>query len=136
MKGLKQADFFLQLGFLLLTGIAFITNDAEDLNPIIFVFGITFVQLVSIIVHTFAGAQPWKLSKWIKIHFYGILAIIALLIIATIQSSEARTGDKDDKYSMAGLGTMVFAAIPAVLLVLYYIIITWKEWRLIKNNSA
>jgi hypothetical protein len=135
MKGLKSADFFLQIILLALTVIALIISDAETINPILFLFGFALVQLISIIAHAAAGAKSWKMAKWRKIHHIGMLLVFALLFIALLQGSGGRSGDKDDKYSMAGLGTVLFAVIPAVALAAFYLVITWKEWLNIKKEN-
>jgi membrane protein implicated in regulation of membrane protease activity len=128
MKGLKSADFFLQISLLALLVIALLISNAETINPMFFLLGFAIVQLISIIAHAAAGTKSWKMAKWRKIHHIGMLLVFALLFIALLQGSGGRSGDKDDKYSMEGLGTVLFAVVPAVALAAFYLIITWKEW--------
>jgi hypothetical protein len=133
VKAFKSIDFFIQAGLLLLTAIALILNDPGSLNPAALILIFAGWQILSILVNLAAGEQTWKIKALRKYHLLGIAAVIVLLIIATVQSSAARTGDKDDKYSMAGLGTVIVAAIPAILVSLFYVFITFLEWRKIKK---
>lgn len=135
MKSLKQADLYFQLLFFAFAAIALIIS-SEKINPLFFLVGLILVQLISIVIHKTTGPRPWKLNKWRKVYQYGIMLTLILVAIALLQSSSARTGDKDDKYSMAGLGTFLAAIIPAALCVLFYIVITWKEYQLYRKNNA
>jgi hypothetical protein len=135
MKILKSADFFLQIAFATTLAIALIISDTNTINPMLFLLGFALVQLISIIAHSAAGAKSWKMPKWRKIHHIGMLLVFALLFIALLQGSGSRSGDKDDKYSMEGLGTVLIAVIPAIALASFYLIITWKEWLNIKKEN-
>ncbi len=135
MKILKSADFFLQIAFATALAFALIISDTNTIKPMLFLLGFALVQLISIIAHAAAGAKSWKLPKWRKIHHIGMLLVFALLFIALLQGSGNRSGDKDDKYSMEGLGTVLIAVIPAIALALFYLIITWKEWLNIKKEN-
>jgi hypothetical protein len=128
MKRFKSADFFLQTFLLILLVIALLISNAEALNPIYPIAGFALVQLISIIVHGIAGAYAWKMSRWRKIHQIGMLLVFVLLIVALVQGSAGGSGDKDDKYSMSGLGTLILAVVPAILFTFLYFIITCKEW--------
>lgn len=125
---LKTADFLLQLGFFLLTGVALAISNYEVLNPLPFIAGISIVQFISLILHTAVKKQEWKLSKWRTAHAWGIVIGILLIVISVAQGSTARTGDKDDKYNMAGAGTGILAIAVGIFLVAFYFIITWSEW--------
>lgn len=133
MKGFKSADFFLQTFLLILLVIALLISNAEAFNPVYPIAGFALVQLISIIVHGIAGAYAWKMSQWRKIHKIGMLLVFVLLIVALVQGSASGNGDKDDKYSMSGLGTLMLAAVPAILFTFFYFIITCKEWMNMKK---
>lgn len=135
MRQFKQAELYLQALFLICVIISVVFT-TEFFNPVTFITGLILIQLISMIVNAASGPLKWKLNRWRKLHLYGMLAVVLLIIIAFMQSSSARTGDKDDKYSMAGMGTLMIAVIPALLLVIYYFVITWKEWADLKKESA
>lgn len=135
MKFFKAIDFLAQAALLLLTGTAFLLNDDNALNPGVLLLIFAGWQLMSLLIHLFAGPRPWKMKAWRKYHLLGIGLVLLMLVIAVIQSDAARTGDKDDKYSMAGLGTAIFAVIPAILVSLFYVIITFREWQRTKTNN-
>lgn len=133
MKIFKSIDFFAQIGLLAMTTLAFIIDNYETLNPMLFIMGIAVVQIISILIHTMAGHQVWKKKAWRKYHLIGTALVFALLIVALVQDSSGRTGDKDDKYSMPGLETLIYATIPAILLSLFYVVITGVEWKKCKQ---
>lgn len=133
MRQFKQAELYLQALFFIciIISVAFTT---DFFNPVSFITGLILIQLISMIVNAACGPLKWKLNRWRKLHQYGMLAVVLLVIISFMQSTSARTGDKDDKYSMAGMGTLLIAFIPAVLLIIYYFVITWKEWNALNKS--
>ncbi|MCX6317676.1 MAG: hypothetical protein NTW29_10315 [Bacteroidetes bacterium] len=133
MHFFKSIDFWVQAGLILLTGAAFIMDDVSVLNPGATILAFAVWQILSLLVNVVAGPQPWKMKNWRKYHLLGIGIVVLLIIVAALQSDASRTGDKDDKYSMAGLGTAIFALIPAILISLFYVLITYKEWQRIKK---
>lgn len=133
MKSFKSIDFFLQTGLLIFIVLAFITDDADTLNPMLFILLLGVMQIISLLVNMLAGPQPWKKRGWRKIHLIGTALVLALIIIALVQDSSRRTGDKDDKYGMPGLGALFLATIPAILLGLFYVAITFAEKRNMKK---
>jgi hypothetical protein len=110
-------------------------SNAEILNPVYPIAGFALVQIISIIVHGIAGVYAWKMSRWRKIHQIGMLLVFVMLVIALVQGSSGGNGDKDDKYSMSGLGTFMLAVVPAVIFTFLYFIITCKEWMNIKKTG-
>ncbi len=136
MKTYKFFDLFMQLGLLLAGVVTYFISDPEKLSPIAFVLGFAAVQIISILVHLASGPRPWKMPALRKYHLIGTALILAGIVVAIIQGEAARTGDKDDKYSMAGLGTLVYLTIPAILLALFYTIITAMEWRRMKKTDS
>ena len=132
MKKFKPIDFYLQAILVLFIVVTLLINEPEKANPIIFVVAFALLQIISILLHFFTGPQTWKKSTWRKYHLIGTGLILALLVIALFQGSSGRSHDKDDKYSMAGLEIVVWVTIPAILLSLFYIIITWQEWKSIQ----
>jgi len=139
MNRYKPIDLFLQVFIMLviLAGIIFSSN--ETLSPISFFISLGLVQLISLLIHFAAGPQSWKQNKLRKIHLVGTLIVIVLVIFAFLQDSFAsNSGDRDDKYAMPGLATLIYTMIPVILLMLFYVIITWVEWRSMKklNNKS
>jgi hypothetical protein len=129
MKTFKSIDFFVQIGLLSMIIIAFVLDNYETLNPMPFIMGIAVVQIISILAHSIASPQAWKKKVWRKFHIIGTTIVLLLIIIALIQDSTRSSGDKDDKYSMPGLETIIYATIPAVLLGLFYVVITVVEYK-------
>ena len=130
MKTFKSLDLFIQVLLLALMVGAYFINDPEKLSPIIIILAFAVVQIISIIVNLGAGPRPWKKTSWRKFHLIGTALVIAAIMVALIQDSSGRSGDK---YSMPGLGTLVYTTIPAMLLALFYTVITWVEWIKIKK---
>ena len=133
MKTFKSLDLFIQLLLLALLVAAYFIDDHEKLNPVILVLVFGGVQIISLLVHLAAGPQAWKKTSWRKFHIIGTALVLAAIVVALIQDSTGRTGDRDDKYSMPGLETLVYATIPAILLALFYTVITWFEWIKMKK---
>lgn len=133
MKTYKSFDFFIQVGLLLAIAVTYFVSDPEKLSPIAFVSGYAAVQIISILIHLATGPRPWKMPALRKYHLIGTALILAGIVVALLQNDTARTGDKDDKYNTAGLGTLVYLTIPAILLALFYTIITAMEWRRMKK---
>ena len=130
MKTFKSIDLFIQVLLLALMVVAYFTNDHKKLSPIIIILAFAIVQIISIIVHLAAGPLAWKKISWRKFHLIGTALVLAAIVVALIQDSSARSGDK---YSMPGLDTLVYATIPAILLALFYTVITWLEWMKMKK---
>jgi hypothetical protein len=134
MTRYKPIDFFLQLiiTLVILAGATFSSN--ETLSPINYFMLLGLVQLISLLIHFATGPQPWKQYKLRKIHGIGTLIVIVLVIFAFLQDSFAsNSGDRDDKYAMPGLATLIYTMIPVILLMLFYIAISWIEWRTMKK---
>lgn len=135
MKKYKSVDFYLQVISLVMIGLSIIINQPGKINPIVFIFLFALLQVISILLHFFTGLQTWKKSSWRKYHLIGTAVVLILLFIAFIQDANGRSHDKDDKYGMPGLEILIWATIPAILLSLFYVIITWQEWRNIKQRE-
>ena len=133
MRSFKSIDFFLQVVLIVVSIISMLIGDAETMSPGLFLVTLGLVQIISLLVNAAAGIQAWKMTTWRKWHLVGIGLVLLLIIVALSQSSASRTGDKDDKYSMAGLETMIYATIPAILLSLFYTVITYMEWKKMKT---
>ncbi len=135
MKRYKSIDFYLQVISLLMIVLAFIINYPAKINPLIFILAFGLLQIISILLHFFTGLQTWKKSVWRKYHLIGTALVLLLLFVALLQDSSSRTNDKDDKYAMPGLEILIWATIPAILLSLFYVVITWAEWKNIKQRE-
>lgn len=132
MKPFKKTDVFLQTGLLILICTSFIAGDTDLVNPLAFIIALALVQVISIVIHLIAGKRKWKKSTWRKIHHTGTLLVLGALLIALMQDTAGHTGSKEDKYAIPGLETAIYATIPAILLSLFYVVISWAEWRKLK----
>lgn len=119
----------IQAALLVAIGISFLADRPELLNPGALILIFAGWQLLSLIIHAAAGPQPWKMKTMRKYHLYGVALVLLLLLVAMIQSGSGNSGDKDDKYSMEGLGTLIYTLVPVILLSLFYVWITFAEWR-------
>jgi heme/copper-type cytochrome/quinol oxidase subunit 4 len=133
MKIFKPIDFYLQAVLIVFTSIAMLYNEGETLNPLLFILPYALLQVISILVHLSMGEQEWKKRNWRKYHLIATAVILLAILVAFMENSSVRTGDKDDKYSMAGLGILLIATIPAALVSLFYFVITWVEWKKMKS---
>ena len=133
MKSFKSLDLFIQILLLALMLVAYFVNDPEKLSPIIIVLAFAGVQIISILVNLGAGPRPWKKKSLRKFHLIGTTLVIVLIVVAFIQDSSRATDGREDKYAMPGLGTMLFATIMAILLAIFYTVITWVEWVKMKK---
>jgi hypothetical protein len=134
MKQYKPIDFFLQLFLLIVTVATFFIPGTEGL----FIYGIfafAIVQVISLIAHAVTGKTDWKKSSLRKYHLIGTALVLASLVAALVTDSAEHNGDKEDKYQMTGLGIMIWVTIPAILLGLFYMVITWLEWKRIKQRE-
>ena len=67
MKTYKSIDFFAQIGLLAMTILAFIIDNYETLNPMLFIMGIAVVQIISILTHSMAGHQALEKESLEKV---------------------------------------------------------------------
>jgi glucose-6-phosphate-specific signal transduction histidine kinase len=132
MKPLKSLDFIIQIILLAIIALAFIIDDFEKLNPFIFIIAFGIVQIISIIVHLASGPQKWKKTTWRKFHLAGTAIVLVAILVAFIQDS-SRFNNYED--SMPGLGILLYATIPAILLALFYTVITGIEWMKVKKED-
>jgi hypothetical protein len=136
MKVYKAIDFYIQclLLFGAIISICFISAEIFDGSWLVFLFCAT--QIISLLVNGFVGLHSWKMVKWRRVHQIGMGIVLLVILLAFIQGSvTGNSGDKEDKYSMSGLGTLIFAAIPAAITSLFYTIITGKEWLNMRFNK-
>lgn len=134
MKAFKTLDIFIQLALILFIVAGLMLND-ESLNPGMFLLAVGCWQLLSLLIHAAIGKRPWKCTQWRKYHLIGIGVVLLFIIIAMVQGSGSGSGDKDDKYSMEGLGTLIFAMIPALLCAAFYVLISFREWSQIRKQE-
>ncbi len=134
MKAFKTFDICLQISLLVIIAVAAITGNPDKLNPMIFVLAFALMQIISLLVNMAAGKQYWKKATWRKYHLIGTGLVFLLILVALLQDYSGRTGDKDDKYSMPGLATILYTMIP-ILLSLFYVVITWTEWKKLKEKN-
>jgi hypothetical protein len=135
MKLFKTLDLFVQLILILIIGVAFVVGDPEKLNPLPFILAYAGLQIISIFANFAYSNQAWKKIAWRKYHLIGTALVIAGIIFSMMQGSAARSGDKDDKYNMAGLETLIYITIPAILLALFYSVLTFAEWNNMRKKN-
>ncbi len=135
MKTFKTIESCLQIGLLILVGLGLSFDNTDQLNPMLFILLFGLTQLISLLVNKAAGKQVWKKTTWRKYHLIGTGLVLLLLVVAFLQDSSRNTGDKDDKYTMPGLVTAIWATIPAILLCLFYVVITIAEWRKLNEKK-
>ena len=134
MSRYKSIDLFLQLIVVLIVLSGLVLNDPESISPVSYYILLGLIQLVSLLIHFAAGSQPWKKVKLRKIHLIGTVIVIALVVFAFMQDSfGGSSGDKEDKYNMPGLVTLAYTMIPVTLLMVFYTVISWLEWRTMKK---
>ena len=136
MKTFKAIDSGLQIVLLAIIATGLIIGNTDTLNPMIYILAFALTQLISMVVNKAAGKQNWKKTSWRKYHLIGTGFVILLLFVAVLQDSFRNTGDKDDKYSMPGLETAIYATIPAILLCLFYVVITLAEWKNLNKKTG
>lgn len=136
MKTYKTIDSCLQVALLIPIGFGLMFNNTEKLNPIVFILLLALTQIISILVNMAAGKQFWEKTTWRKYHLIGTGLVLLLIVVAFLQDSSRHTGDKDDKYGMPGLLTMVYATIPAILMSLFYVVITLEEWKNLSKKTG
>jgi hypothetical protein len=125
---IKSIDLFLQVLFATLFGV---TNysDVFALSgwvPSISILAFVLLQIISLFAHIRLKEKPWKESLLRKIHLIGVGVVLLIMFLGLIKPPE-------DKYDMSGLGIIVYALIPAGILAVFYIVITFLEWRNIRN---
>lgn len=135
MKTFKMIESCFQIGLLILLGLGLVIGNTDQLNPMLFILLFGLTQLISLLVNKAAGKQVWKKTTWRKYHLIGTGLVVLLLVVALLQDSTRNTGDKDDKYVMPGLETAIWATIPAILLSLFYVVITIAEWRKLNEKK-
>ncbi len=134
MKEYKTIDLFSQFILLALLGVAYFMDDSEKLSPVLIAVLFGAVQVISILVHLGAGFRAWKMKGPRKFHLIGTALVLAAILLAFLLDAFRHTGDKEDKYSMPGLGLLVYTMIPALLLALFYSLITLMEWIRMKKK--
>lgn len=120
----KNLDLFGQVTLILLFIIGRLINGADQLAAIA-LLSFALLQIISLITHAVIGKKSWKEAFLRKIHIIGTVIVILIMLAGMMQKPE-------DKYDMSGLSTVIFALIPAILLALFYTVITYLEWRRIK----
>lgn len=135
MKTFKAIDFFLQTALLVMIPLSFLFITAGVVNPgmMLILFGV--VQLISLLIHLFLPAQPWKKKKWRRIHLIGTLLIIAIMLTALLTDNGGGSHDKDDKYSIGNGIIVIYMVIPAIFFSLLYYYITEEEWRFLRRKA-
>lgn len=127
MRIIKAIDVFLQtaLVLIILAGVAI--ENAETVSPANYLVALGIVQSVSILINLFVAGN-WKKLQWRKIHHIGtLLVIVTLVIIFKIEAPE----NSNKQYY--GLGALFYTSAVALILVLFYFIISWVEWRRLKS---
>jgi apolipoprotein N-acyltransferase len=125
MRSYKTFDFFSQVVLILSALLGGFDKGGGVTSVSIIAFAV--LQIVSLLVHLGAGKQPWKESLLRKIHLVGTVVVILIMIYGLSKPTE-------DKYDMSGLGIIFYALVPAALVALFYTVITFLEWKKLKNR--
>ncbi len=129
MKGYKTFDAIAQTVLILILAAGFIA-ETESMSPGSFLIGLGLLQIISLAIHFTKGPLPWKATLLRKLHLAATGLVFVAIIIGFLQDGNSR-----DKYDMAGLGTIMWAGAFAVVVILFYTVITWIEWwRMRKEN--
>lgn len=126
MKWYKVFDLSIQATLSVLIILAFIFYNSNS-RPLDMLIVFALAQIVSIIIHLIIGRQPWKQSHLRIIHHAGTLIVLAIMAFAIL---------KEPKYpnDMSALGLVIYTTIPAILLALFYTVITFIEWKKMKEK--
>lgn len=100
--------------------------DASGAVLSISLIALVVFQLVSLVVHASAGPQTWKspLRRW---HVLATIAVLLVMIYGLFKPAE-------DKYDYSGLGIIVQALVPAIVVALFYTIICGMEWQTLRRS--
>jgi len=125
MKNYKTFDFYSQSILLCSALLGGLDKGGGVTSISIIAFAV--LQIVSLLVHFTVGKQPWKETLLRKIHLAGTGVVILIMIYGLAKPAE-------DKYDMSGLGIIVYALIPAAFVAFFYTVITFLEWKKLKNR--
>lgn len=130
MKGYKTFDFMAQAVLILVLATGFVAG-AETSGPGAFVIGLGLLQIISLVVHWAKGPQPWKAVLLRKIHLVATGLVFLAIIIGFFQDA-AGSGDK---YEMPGLGTIIWAGLFSIPVIVFYTVIAGIEWWRIRKEG-
>jgi apolipoprotein N-acyltransferase len=125
MKNYKTFDFYSQTILIVSALLGGFDKGGGVTSVSIIAFAV--LQIVSLLVHFSVGKQPWKESLLRKIHLVATSVVMLIMIYGMAKPSQ-------DKYDMSGLGIIFYALIPAALVALFYTVITFLEWKKLKNR--
>ncbi len=123
MRGYKTFDAIAQTVLILILAAGFIAG-TESMSPLSFLIGLGLLQIISLVVHAVNRPLSWKATTLRKIHLVATGLVFVVIIIGFIQDATSVR----DKHEMPGLGTIVWAGVLAVAVILFYTAITWIEW--------
>jgi len=126
MRNYKSFDFFSLVVLILAASGGYFDKGGGVTSVSIIAFAI--LQIISLLVHFVYGKQHWKESLLRKIHLIGAGVVLLIMIYGLAKPVK-------DKYDMSGLGIIIYALIPAALMALFYTVITFLEWKKLKNRS-
>lgn len=122
----KKTDLYLQLVCIFLAGVFSLFNGSgAGPGPIQMIILLAIVQLVSLIANAAMGKQRWK-SVLRKYHLGGTLLTLALLGYGLFKPTE-------DRHDMEGLDYVLPGTLLTLLLMLFYLAITFIEFRKMKT---
>lgn len=127
MKEFKLLDCLVQLLLITAVIISYFLDDPETINPLVLILSFGVVQVISIVAHFFTGPQAWKLIKWRKVHLV-LTGIILLLVTIAFLSDSLSLGEE------AAIEILLLISIPAIIISLFYTLITFIEWRRMKQD--
>jgi len=127
MRSYKLFDLWSQvmLALVIITGYL---ADRSGAVAGVSIIAYAVLQLISLAVHLFNGTRPWKEQRLRKIHLAGVGIILLIMLYGLVKPPA-------DKYDMSGLGIIIYALIPGAAAAFFYTVITFLEWKKIKNRS-
>lgn len=126
MLTFKSIDLFSQLAFIL----AAVTGPLLDQRGAVLsisLLAVAIIQIISLIIHASIGKTAWKspLRKW---HLAATALVILVMVYGLFKPGE-------DKYDFSGLAILIKALIPAAFVAAFYTVITWLEWKKIRQGT-
>jgi ABC-type transport system involved in cytochrome c biogenesis permease subunit len=126
MKEYKTFDWYSQLLVLIVILVTLPFSATAGIGSVsLLIFA--GLHIISLLVHTGVKKQTAWRSPLRKYHLIGVLVVLAIMIYGMIKPTE-------DKYDNSGLGVIIFALIPAAAVALFYTVITFLEYRKIKQQ--
>jgi hypothetical protein len=127
MVRLKTLDFYTQLLLIIVIALMY-AFDSGHYNALPLIVTLGLIQVISITTHLLTGPRTWK-SGLRKIHHVLTIGVIVMILIGFAIPGK-------DKYDSGGAVLVIYAIFPAILLTIFYTIISGIELALLKKETA